>query len=139
MVTPATSNPEAVQLADAASIRGNKSFVLVWTHLFFNKAEGRLKSYLLQYEIDCINRSVAERRFIDFDASYAKLESGDNSKEESGRFRSVAPETIGDLTVSFACGTDQYRKDNFLKVDPSLDYRKVAEFYLERGELVESK
>jgi len=139
MVTPATSNPTAVQMADGASVRGNGTEVEVWTHLFYAKPQGRLKSYLLQVGINCVTRQMRERRFIDFDASYEVIESGDNTGTESGEFSSVAPTTIGDLVVTFACETSAYRQKNFLSVDSAVDYRQVAEFFLERGELVKTK
>jgi len=82
---------------------------------------------------------MRERRFIDFDASYEVIESGDNTGTESGEFSSVAPTTIGDLVVTFACETSAYRQKNFLSVDSAVDYRQVAEFFLERGELVKTK
>ena len=139
IVTPLTSNPQAVQMADASSIRGNNASATVWTHFFYSKAQGRLKSYLLQYGINCETREVREMRFVDFGADYETLESGDNSESNEGQYRSVAPGTIGDLTVTFACETAQYRKKAFIEVGTDQDYRKVAEFFLERGELVKTK
>ena len=126
MVTPATSNPQAVQMADASSIRGDKTSVTIWTHLFFNKPQGRLKSYLLQYGINCETRETREMRFIDFDADYETIDSGDNGTEAAGQYRSIAPGTIGDLIITFACETAQHRKTSFLEVSGDQDYRKVA-------------
>jgi hypothetical protein len=138
MVSPMAANPQAVQMADVDSLKRIKDEVIMWTHLFYHKPRDDVKSYLLQYQINCATRELRELRYIDYDENYEIVDSGDNSKNEQGRYRGVAPDTIGDLTITFACESPQYRKDNFIAVDASQDYKNVAEFFLERGELVKA-
>jgi hypothetical protein len=121
-------------MGDASSIRGDRAIVTLWTHRFYKKPEGRMKTALLQQEVNCKERSTREGRYIDFDVAGVTIESGDNS--ETSKQTAVAPGTVGDLIVTFACASPAYRKANFLSIDGKVDYEQVANFYLEDGEIV---
>ena len=139
MVTPATSNLAAVQMADAASIRNDGQYIEIWTHLFYKEPVNGVKSYMMQFAVDCERRMARQKRYIDYDENFRVIDSGDSSPTADGAFRSMAPDTIGDLTITFACSTPEYRKHNYLSIAPSQDYHAIAKFFLEPGELVKTK
>ena len=134
MITPASSNPQVVEMGDAASIRTEGRLISIWTHRFYAVPDRRVKSALLHYQVDCDRRATREGRFIDFDASLKTIESGGDS--EANNWIDIAPDTVGDRIVTFACASPAYRKQHFIKVRAGQDYRAVASFFLESGELV---
>jgi hypothetical protein len=98
-----------------------------------------MKSYMMQYDVDCEKRMTQKKRYIDYDVDRKLLDSGDYSDSADEKFKSMAPGTIGDLIITFTCANGTDRKNKFLAIDASADYRQVAEFFLERGELVTTK
>ena len=126
-------------MADAASIKTNGRYLEVWTHLFYYEPVEGVQSYMMQYDVDCQERMTRKKRYIDYDAKLKLLDSGDYSNSVEEKFRSMAPSTIGDLIVNFTCSNSTDKKSKFLAVAENVDYRQIAEFYLERGELVTTR
>ena len=136
MITPHVAGNLVVEMGDAGSITTDGTYRKLWTHRFYKEPQGKLKSALIQQYVDCNLSAVKEGRYIDFDGSGRTLESGDNGESDS--WKQVAPGTVGELIVRFACDDPRDRSAKFLRIDHKIDYKKVADFYLEDGEIVEA-
>ncbi|MFN2258594.1 MAG: surface-adhesin E family protein, partial [Parasphingopyxis sp.] len=109
--------------------------VTFWAHLFYQRERSGMKSARIQYEVNCSERQIRERRYLDYDRYRNLIASGDNSHIDS--FREVAPDTSGSRLVDFACMAALQRRENFWSIAQDVDVFDVGEFYSDPRAIVQ--
>lgn len=110
--------------------------VYFWSHLFYAYPQEGLRSALIEYSVHCAERTIAEHRYIDFDANREEITSGDNAGSNR---KTPRPATTGDDYLKFACSSDANRAKQFLRVDAKASHWGVGEFFSDPRPLVTRK
>lgn len=114
-------------LAESSSLEWRSDGrVYFWSHLFFAYPQDGLKSALIEYSVHCLEGTIGEHRYIDYDANREEIERGDNGGEGSKRPREGS---TGEGYVSFACSSDANRKKKFLLIESSVDRWTIGAFF----------
>lgn len=115
-------------LADSDTVeQADQGRRTLWTHKFYSTPEELMSSAAIQYEVNCVEPSLRERLYVDFDAGGAVLRRGDNTQTD--QWRSVSADTVGASIVDFTCVGAAARKARYLEIAPSADYHEVGRFY----------
>lgn len=121
-------------LAESSTLEWRKDGrVYFWSHLFYAYPEDGLKSALIQYSVHCAEGTIAEHRYVDYDANREEIAKGDNTGDEP---RQPRPATSGQSYINFACSSDVNRGKKFMSLDTKVDPWDVGEFFSDPRQIV---
>ena len=103
-----------------------------WTHAFYEMPRYGMTSLKVEYTVHCTNRTIMGSRYFEYDADYNVVFSGNNASSP----KPIPSGSVGDRLLTFACSSASFRKEAYIEINKSVDYRKSGVFYAGPQEVV---